>query len=89
LWLRLPGYRRDHEVAVRNVLHIEEAHNLLSQSQLMVRGLQIVSVNGYGIKIWDKTPAESTGRGRGNLVGMAHQIGVSFRLDVKFAGKRY
>jgi len=27
LRLRLPGYRRNHEVLVRNVLHIEEAHN--------------------------------------------------------------
>ena len=75
LRLRLPGYRRNHEVVVRNVLHIEGAHNSLSQSRLMDRGLQIVPVNGYGIKIYDKAPAESTGRGRGNLVGVARQTG--------------
>jgi hypothetical protein len=95
LRLRLPGYRRNHEVVVRNVLHIEGAHNSLSQSRLMDRGLRIVPVNGYGIKIYDKSPAEDTargqarGRGRGNLVGVARQIGGLFRLDVKVAGKRY
>jgi len=65
----------------------------------MDRGLRIVPVNGYGIKIYDKSPAEDSargqgrgrgrGRGRGNLVGVARQIGGLFRLDVKFAGKRY
>jgi len=91
LRLRLPGYRRNHEVVVRNVLHIEGAHNSLSQSRLMDRGLQIVPVNGYGIKIYNKSPAEDSarGQGRGNLVGVARQIGGLFRLDVKFAGKRY
>ena len=100
LWL--PGGRK-HEVVVRNVLHVEGAHNSLSQSRLMDRGLQIVPVNGYGIKIYDKSPAEDSargrgqgrgqvrgqGRGRGNLVGVARQIGGLFRLDVKVAGKRY
>jgi hypothetical protein len=91
LWL--PGGRK-HEVVVRNVLHVEGAHNSLSQSRLMDRGLQIVPVNGYGIKIYDKAPAESTGRGRGSLVGVARQIGGLFRLDVKrldvkVAGKRH
>jgi len=92
LRLRLPGYRRNHEVVVGNVLNIEGAHNLLSQLRLMDRGLQIVSVNGYGIKIYDKAPRDSTwgqGCGRGNLVGVARQIGGLFRLDVKFPGKRY
>jgi len=89
LRLRLPGYRRNHEVVVRNVLHIEGAHNSLSQSRLMDRGLRIVPVNGYGIKIYDKPPPESTGQGRGSLVGVARQIGGLFRLDVKVAGKRY
>jgi len=68
---------------VRNVLHIEGAHNSLSQSRLMDRGLQIVTVNRYGIMIYDKVPAESTGQGRGNLVGVARQTGGLFRLDVK------
>jgi len=98
LRLRLPGYRRNHEVVVRNVLHIEGAHNSLSQSRLMDRGLRIVPVNGYGIKIYDKSPTDSAqgqdqgrgrGRGQGSLVGVARQIGGLFRLDVKFAGKRY
>jgi len=98
LRLRLPGGRRN-EVVVRNVLHVEGAHNSLSQSRLMDRGLRIVPVNGYGIKIYDKSPAEDSargqgrgrgrGRGRGNLVGVARQFGGLFRLDVKFAGKRY
>ena len=65
-------------------------------------GLQIVPVNGYGIKIYDKSPAENSargqgraqGRGGGNLVGVARQIGWLFRLDVnwpnvKVAGKRH
>jgi len=92
LRLRLPGGRhRIHEVVVRNVLHVEGAHNSLSQSRLMDQGLRIVPVNDYGIKIYDKSPAEDSarGRGRGSLVGVARQIGGLFRLDVKFAGKRY
>jgi hypothetical protein len=90
--LRLPGYRRNHEVVVRNVLHIEGAHNSLSQSRLMDRGLRIVPVNGNGIKIYDKAPRDSArgqGRGQGSLVGVGRQVGGLFRLDVKFAGKRY
>jgi len=51
LSLRLPGYRRNHVVVVRNIWRIEGAHNSLSKSRLMDRGLQIVSLNGYGIKI--------------------------------------
>jgi hypothetical protein len=89
LKLRLPGGRK-HEVVVRNVLHVKGAHNSLSQSRLMDRGLRIVPVNGYGIKIFDQSPTDSArGRGRGNLVGVARQIGGLFRLDVKLAGKRY
>jgi len=65
LRLRLPGGRhRIHEVVVRNVWHVEGAHNSLSQSRLMDRGLRIVPVNGYGIKIYDKSPTNS-GRGQG------------------------
>jgi hypothetical protein len=56
LQLRLPGGRK-HEVVVRNVLHVEGAHNSLLLSRLMDRGLLIVPVNGYGIKIYDKAPA--------------------------------
>jgi hypothetical protein len=89
LRLRLPGYRRNYEVVVRNVLHIKGAHKSLSQSRLMDRGLQIVPGNSYGIKIYDKAPAESNGRGRGSLVGVARQIAGLFRLAVKVAGKRY
>jgi len=92
LTLRLPGGRRHmHEVVVRNVLHIEGAYSSLSQSRVMDKELRIVPVNGYGIKIYDKAPAEDSarGRGRGCLVGVARQIGGLFRLDVKAAGKRY
>jgi len=84
LRLRLPGGRhRIHEVVVRNVLHVEGAHNSLSQSRLMDRGLQVVPVNGYGIKIYNNAPAESTGRGGESLVGVPPQSGGLFRLDVK------
>jgi hypothetical protein len=64
----------------------------------MDRGLRIVPVNGYGIKIYDKSPTDNArgqdqgrgqSRGQGSLVGVARQIGGLFRLDVKFAGKRY
>jgi len=41
LRLRLPGYHRNHEVVVRNVLHIEGAHNSLSQSRLMDGGCRL------------------------------------------------
>jgi len=93
LRLRLPGGRK-HEVVVRNVLHVKGAHNSLSQSRLMDRGLRIVPVNGYGIKIYDKAPAEYNGRGRKSLVGVARQTGGLFRLDVKWpnvkvAGQRH
>ena len=60
------------EVVVRNVLHVEGAHNSVSQSRLMERGLQIVPVNGFGIKIYDKAPAMETCRGgQGSLVAVA------------------
>jgi hypothetical protein len=100
LRLRLPGGRK-HEVVVRNVLHVKGAHNSLSQSRLMDRGLRIIPVNGYGIKIYDKSPtdrargqSQGRGQGRGNLVGVARQIGGLFRLDVKWpnvkvVGKRH
>jgi len=90
LWL--PGGRK-HEVVVRNVLHVEGAHNLLLQSWLIDQGLHIVPVNGNGIMIYDKSPAKSTGQGRGSLVGVAYQIGGLFQLDVwldvNVAGKWY
>jgi len=88
LRLRLPGGQK-HEVVVRNILHVEGAHNSLSQSRLMDRGLRIVPVNGDGMKIYNKAPAQYNGRGRGNLVGVARQVGGLFQLDVKVAGKRY
>jgi hypothetical protein len=63
LRLRLPGDRK-HEVVVRNILHVEGAHNSLSQSRLMDQGLQMVPDNGYGIKIYDKSPPEDSARGQ-------------------------
>jgi hypothetical protein len=87
LRLRLPGYRRINEVVVRDVLHVAGAHNSLSQSRLMGRGLQIVPINGFSIKIYD-TPAMGTGRGgRGCLVAVARQVGGLFRFDVDVARK--
>ena len=60
---------RNHEVVVRNVLLVKGVHNSLSQSRLMDRGLRIVPVNGYGIKIYDKSPAEDSARGQGQGQG--------------------
>jgi len=93
LRLRLPGSRthgghRIHEVVVRDVLDVAGAHNLLSQSRLMDRGLRIVPVNGFGIKIYDKAPAIGTGRGgQGSLVAVAPHVGGLFRFDVDAGGK--
>jgi len=85
LKFRLPG-NREHEVVVRDVLHVAGAHNSLSQSRLMDRGLRIVPVNGFGIKIYDKAPAIGTGRGgQGSLVAVAPQVGGLFRFDVDAA----
>jgi hypothetical protein len=87
LRLRLPGgHHRIKEVVVKNVLHVEGAHTWLSQSQLMDWVLWNVPVNGYGIKIYNKAPAESTGQGPGNPLSVARQIGGLFQLDVKVAG---
>jgi hypothetical protein len=98
LRLRLPGGRhRIHEVVVRNILHVERAQNSHSQSRLKDWGLRIVPGNGYGIKIYDKSPTDSAqgegqgrgrGRGQGSLVGVARQTGGLFLLDVKVTGKR-
>jgi len=90
LRLLLPGGRK-HEVVVQNVLHVKGADNSLSQSRLMDQGMQIVPVNSYGIKIYDKLQTEdrARGRGRGSLVGVARHIGALSLLDVKFVGKRY
>jgi len=88
LRLRLPGYRRVNEVVVRDVLHVKGAHNSLSESRLMERGLQIVPVNGFGIKIYDKAPAMGTGRGgQGSLVAVAPQVGGLFRFNVDVGRK--
>jgi hypothetical protein len=62
----------------------------------MDRGLRIVTVNRYAIKIYNKTPAVDRAQdgGRASLVRVARQIGALFgldvkQLDVKVAGKRY
>jgi hypothetical protein len=46
----------------------------------MDRGLRILPVNGYGIKIYDN-------RGQGSLVAVAPQVGGLFRFDVDVARK--
>jgi hypothetical protein len=58
LRFRLPGGCRNEEV-VRNVLNVGGVHHSVSQSRLMDRGLRIVPVNGYGIKIFEKSPTDS------------------------------
>jgi len=51
---QLPGGRnRIDEEVVRDVLHVEGAHNSLSHRRLMDKGLRIVPVNGLGIKIYE------------------------------------
>jgi hypothetical protein len=73
----LPGGRK-HVVVVGNVLDVREAYNSLSQSLLIDGGVQIVPVNGYGIKIYNKLlPGDSARRhgcGPGMHVGVARQI---------------
>jgi hypothetical protein len=55
---RIPGECHCiHEVVVRNIFHVEGAHNMLSQLRLIYLGLRIVPVNSSGIKIYDKLPA--------------------------------
>ena len=57
------------------MLHAEGVHNALSQSMLMDRGLRIVPVSGYGLRIHAKGPdtddadLESLLAWRGRLVG--------------------
>jgi hypothetical protein len=62
------GHNHIHEVVVLNV---ERAHNSRSQSRLMDRRLQIVSINRYGNRIYNKSRAKSTSRDRRCLVGVA------------------
>ena len=86
LKFRLPG-NREHEVVVRDVLHVAGAHNSLSQSRLMDGGLQIVPVNSFGIKIYD-APEMGTGRrGEGSIVAVAPQVRDLFQFDVDVARK--
>ena len=86
LRLQQPGRRRTSKVVVvRNVLHVEGARNALSQSMLMDRGLRIVPVNGYGLRI-HTTEAGHRRHGLGELVGVAWQVGGLFQLDVVSAG---
>jgi len=85
---RLPGYRRVNEVGMRDDLHVDGAHNSLSQSRLMDRGQQIVPLNGIGIEIYDTVRAMGTASsGQGSLVAVAPQVGALFRFDVDAAGK--
>jgi hypothetical protein len=76
-----------HEVVVRNVVKVEEAHDLSSELRLIDERLRIIQVNGYGIKTCDKVPVEHNSRGQEHLVGVASQIGGLFVLDVKITGK--
>jgi len=80
LRLRLPGFCQVKEVVVRDVLHVAGAHNALSQSRLMDRGLWIVTMNGYGIKIYDI-------RGQGSHVAVSPQVEGLFLFDMDVATK--
>lgn len=73
------------EVVVRDVFHLEGAHNLLSQSRLMNWGLPIAHINGFRTKIYNNMKAGC--RGPGPLVAMAPQVGGLFRVNVDAAGK--
>ena len=74
-------------VVVRNVLHVEGAHNAFSQSMLMGREPRIVPANGYGLRTHAAvTGADHRRRGLGELVGVARQVGWLFQLDVVSAG---
>ena len=74
-------------MVVRDVLHVAGAHNSLSQSRLINRGLRIVPVNGIGIKIYDNA---NTGlEGLGTLVAVAPQVGGLFWFDVDVARKSH
>jgi len=69
---------------------VEGACNLVTELCLMDQGLQNVSVNGDGFKRSNKVPTDSKpGKDLSCicLVGVAHQIGQSFRLEVKVGGK--
>jgi len=79
IWLRfrLPGCRDgNNEVVVRDVLHVEWAHNLLSWSGLMDRGFQIIPVNSVGIKIYNNATTGHVDLER--LVAVAPQVGGQF-----------
>jgi hypothetical protein len=81
------GDHRIHDVVVRDVLHMARANNTVSESRLMDRGLQIVPVIGFGIKIYDNS---NPGRGDyGTLVAVSPQVEGLFRsdVDVKIARK--
>jgi hypothetical protein len=88
LKFHLPG-NSEHEVVVRDVLHVKGAHNSLSQSRLMDWGLRIVPVHGFGIKIYYNA---NTGRaGQGTLVAVHPRLqdysGSMWMLQERVVGR--
>jgi len=84
LKFRIPG-NCERQVVVSDVLHVRGAHNALSQSRLMDQGLQIVPVNGFGIKIYDN--ANAGHRGQGSIGAAVPPDSRQFQFDVDAGGK--
>jgi hypothetical protein len=62
-------------VVVRDILHVEGAHNSLSQSMIMDLELRITPANGFRITV-------NVRRGQQSLVAVAPQVGGVFKLDM-------
>jgi len=80
LSFRMPGYSQVNEHVVTDILNVEGAHNILSQSKLMDQGPRIVPVNGYLIQIYDNQDEAS-------IIDGAHQIGDPLRFDLDLPRK--
>jgi hypothetical protein len=90
LRIQLPGGRDGiTEVVLRDVHHVEGAHNSRSQSRFLDRGLQIVPVNCFRMKLYDNAPTMGTGPGGQEcLVAVAPQVGGLFRFVVHMKVRR-
>jgi len=86
LRIQLPGGHYHMTAAmVRDVLHVEGAHNLRSQSGLMDTGLQIISMNGFRIEIHNNS--HTGGGGQVTPVAAAPHVGGQFWFHVDVAGE--
>lgn len=85
----MPGGSR-YVVDVTDGLFVEGAYYSLSKSWIMDQGVRTILVNGYGIKICNKSLTDiEHGRDEGgqNLGVAVHEIGGLLRLNMKFTGK--